>query len=69
MTLVDGLSNTSTADEVAAAYAAVMAAQTALAAAMALPADDPRHALVTGVEEDLGDAHDDADRAHGDRGD
>ena len=54
--LVDGLTNTSTDDEVAAAYAAVMAAQTALAEATALPADDPRHALVTGVEEDLGDA-------------
>ena len=56
MRLVDGLTNTSTDDEVAAAYAAVMAAQTALAEATALPADDPRHALVTGVEEDLGDA-------------
>ena len=54
--LVGGLTNTSTDDEVAAAYAAVMAVQTALAEATALPADDPRHALVMGVEEDLGDA-------------
>ena len=53
---VDGLTNASDEDAVAAAHAAVMAAQTALAEATALPADDPRHALVTGVYEDLGDA-------------
>ena len=53
---VGGLSNTSSMDDVAAAEAAVMAAQTALAAASALPADDPRHDLVAGVYNDLGTA-------------
>ena len=53
---VDGLSNTFSTDDVAAAEAAVMTAQVALAAASALPADDPRHDLVTGVYNDLGTA-------------
>ena len=53
---VDGLTNASTDDDVAAAYAAVMAAEAALEAATALPADDPRHALVTGVSDDFEDA-------------
>ena len=53
---VGGLSDTSTDDEVTEARQAVMDAQTALTAADALPADDPRHASVKGVYEDLGDA-------------
>ena len=55
-TLVEGLSDTSSADEVAAAEAAVAAAQAALEAATALPADDPWHASVMDVGDDLGDA-------------
>ena len=53
---VDGLSNTSSDDDVAAAGTAVMDAQTALADATALAADDPLHAMVAGVYMDLGTA-------------
>ena len=54
--LVNGLSVTSTDEEVTAARTAVMAAQAELALATDLPADDPRPASVMGVYEDLGDA-------------
>ena len=53
---VGGLSNASTDEDVAAARTAVMAAQAELALAMALSADDPRHASVMGVYDSLGDA-------------
>jgi hypothetical protein len=53
---VEGLSNASTDDDVAAASTLVADAQAALAAATALSADDSRHASVMGVYEDLGDA-------------
>ena len=53
---VDGLSNASTDDDVAAARTAVMAAQTALTAATALPDDDPLRAMVATVDTDLNTA-------------